>query len=156
VVAIGGTSANENLESTPLAEDGFLYIVDQWGVLYAPRHNLSAYASASVECPDHCLGRLLQRSPGADIGAALQQAHTAFLAADMQTIVAHLRAQTTFYLPAGPGILLCKAIRGVDPRGRVAVFARANTWISDAMRRPDQLPPWPPNPREADCGCSPV
>src|ERR1700675_3200013 len=33
-VAIGGTSANENLESTPLAEDGFLYIVDQWGILY--------------------------------------------------------------------------------------------------------------------------
>jgi alcohol dehydrogenase (cytochrome c) len=33
-VAIGGTSANENLESTPLAEDGYLYIVDQWGVLY--------------------------------------------------------------------------------------------------------------------------
>jgi glucose dehydrogenase len=24
-VAIGGTSANENLEATPLAEDGFLY-----------------------------------------------------------------------------------------------------------------------------------
>ena len=33
-VAVGGTSANENLEATPLAEDGFLYIVDQWGVLY--------------------------------------------------------------------------------------------------------------------------
>jgi len=33
-VAIGGASANENLESTPLAEDGYLYIVDQWGVLY--------------------------------------------------------------------------------------------------------------------------
>jgi alcohol dehydrogenase (cytochrome c) len=33
-VAIGGTSANENLESTPLAEDGFLYLTDQWGVLY--------------------------------------------------------------------------------------------------------------------------
>src|ERR1700675_2767537 len=27
-VAIGGTSANENLESTPLAEDGYLYVVD--------------------------------------------------------------------------------------------------------------------------------
>src|SRR6202140_2887022 len=25
-VAIGGTSANENLQSTPLAEDGFLFI----------------------------------------------------------------------------------------------------------------------------------
>ena len=33
-VAIGGTSANENLEATPLAEDGFLYVVDHWGVLY--------------------------------------------------------------------------------------------------------------------------
>jgi alcohol dehydrogenase (cytochrome c) len=33
-VAIGGTSANENLESTPLAEDGFLYVVDQWGAVY--------------------------------------------------------------------------------------------------------------------------
>src|SRR5277367_5347993 len=33
-VAIGGTSINENLQSTPLAEDGYLYVVDQWGVLY--------------------------------------------------------------------------------------------------------------------------
>src|SRR5579862_8988225 len=33
-VAVGGTAANENVEATPLAEDGYLYIVDQWGVLY--------------------------------------------------------------------------------------------------------------------------
>src|ERR1700722_8475714 len=33
-VAIGGTSVNENLEPTPLAEDGFLFVTDQWGVLY--------------------------------------------------------------------------------------------------------------------------
>jgi alcohol dehydrogenase (cytochrome c) len=33
-VAIGGTAVNENLEATPLAEDGFIYVVDQWGVLY--------------------------------------------------------------------------------------------------------------------------
>src|SRR4051795_4530142 len=33
-VSIGGTSINENLEATPLAEDGFLYVVDQWGMLY--------------------------------------------------------------------------------------------------------------------------
>jgi alcohol dehydrogenase (cytochrome c) len=33
-VAIGGTSTIENLQSTPLAEDGYLYVVDQWGVLY--------------------------------------------------------------------------------------------------------------------------
>ena len=33
-VALGGTAVNENLEATPLAEDGFLYVTDQWGVLY--------------------------------------------------------------------------------------------------------------------------
>src|SRR6202046_5992923 len=33
-VALGGTSANANLESTPLVEEGLLYVVDQWGVLY--------------------------------------------------------------------------------------------------------------------------
>src|SRR6516162_8287026 len=33
-LAIGGTSVNENLESTPIAEDGFLYVTDQWGVVY--------------------------------------------------------------------------------------------------------------------------
>ena len=33
-VAIAGSSVNENLEATPLAEDGFLYVVDQLGVLY--------------------------------------------------------------------------------------------------------------------------
>src|SRR5215472_17378709 len=33
-VALGGTSANENLEATPLVEDGFMYMVDPWGIVY--------------------------------------------------------------------------------------------------------------------------
>jgi alcohol dehydrogenase (cytochrome c) len=33
-VALGGTSANENLEATPLVEDGLMYVVDIWGVVY--------------------------------------------------------------------------------------------------------------------------
>ena len=33
-VALGGTSPNENIEATPLVEDGFLYIPDQWGIVY--------------------------------------------------------------------------------------------------------------------------
>src|SRR5258706_7408129 len=33
-VAIGGTSANANLESNPLGEDGYLYVVDQSSVGY--------------------------------------------------------------------------------------------------------------------------
>ncbi len=33
-VALGGTSTNENLQATPLVEDGFMYIVDLWGIVY--------------------------------------------------------------------------------------------------------------------------
>jgi alcohol dehydrogenase (cytochrome c) len=33
-VALGGTSANEYIEATPLVDDGFLYITDVWGVVY--------------------------------------------------------------------------------------------------------------------------
>src|SRR4030081_3347983 len=33
-VALGGTSAVENLEATPLVEDGFMYMVDLWGIVY--------------------------------------------------------------------------------------------------------------------------
>jgi alcohol dehydrogenase (cytochrome c) len=33
-VALAGGSGNEFIEATPLAEDGFLYITDSWGVLY--------------------------------------------------------------------------------------------------------------------------
>jgi alcohol dehydrogenase (cytochrome c) len=33
-IAIGGTSGKENLEATPLVEDGFMYMTDAWGVVY--------------------------------------------------------------------------------------------------------------------------
>src|SRR5438874_428489 len=33
-VALGGTSATENLQATPLVDDGFMYIVDLWGIVY--------------------------------------------------------------------------------------------------------------------------
>jgi len=33
-VAIGGTAVGENLQATPLVEDGFMYIVDLWGIVY--------------------------------------------------------------------------------------------------------------------------
>src|SRR6202162_4734425 len=33
-VALGGTSANENLEATPPVEAGFMYVVDLWGIVY--------------------------------------------------------------------------------------------------------------------------
>ena len=43
-------------------------------------------------------------------------------------------------LPISLSLWGCRRERRLDPRGRVAVYARANTWINDAMRRPDQLP----------------
>ena len=33
-VSLGGKSAGESLEATPLVDDGFMYIVDSWGVVY--------------------------------------------------------------------------------------------------------------------------
>jgi alcohol dehydrogenase (cytochrome c) len=33
-VALGGSAVGENLEATPLAEDGFLYIVDEYNIVY--------------------------------------------------------------------------------------------------------------------------
>src|SRR5262252_5226851 len=32
-VALGGTSNNESLEATPLVEDGYMYMVDSWGIV---------------------------------------------------------------------------------------------------------------------------
>ena len=33
-VSLGGKSAGESLEATPLVDDGFMYTVDSWGVVY--------------------------------------------------------------------------------------------------------------------------
>src|SRR5258708_10154373 len=32
-VALGGPSNNESLEATPLVEDGYMYLVDSWGIV---------------------------------------------------------------------------------------------------------------------------
>ena len=65
-VAIGGTCGHENLESTPLAEDGFLYVVDQWGVVY------------KIDARSGDAGRIVwrmdpgqEKAPDANRGAAL-------------------------------------------------------------------------------------
>jgi alcohol dehydrogenase (cytochrome c) len=33
-IALSGTSGNEDLEATPLVDDGFMYVIDGWGVVY--------------------------------------------------------------------------------------------------------------------------
>ncbi|HLH96319.1 MAG TPA: PQQ-dependent dehydrogenase, methanol/ethanol family [Xanthobacteraceae bacterium] len=33
-LALGGTAVGENLQATPLVEDGFMYVADVWGIVY--------------------------------------------------------------------------------------------------------------------------
>ena len=48
-VAIGGTSPNEALEATPLVDDGFMYVVDGWGVGLQDRRALRHARPHAVE-----------------------------------------------------------------------------------------------------------
>lgn len=67
-VAIGGTSANENLQATPLAEDGYLYVVDQWGVVYkidARSGDLGASSGAWTPARRNCRCRIAVPRSGA-------------------------------------------------------------------------------------------
>ena len=65
-VALGGTSVNENLQATPLAEDGFLYVVDQWGVRLQDRRPLGRHG------PDRLAhGPQAGKAPLANRGVAL-------------------------------------------------------------------------------------
>ena len=69
-VALGGKAADENLEATPLAEDGFLYMTDNWSMLY------------KIDARSGALGRIVWRMDPdqqmlgtANRGAALCCAH---------------------------------------------------------------------------------
>ena len=77
-VPLGGGSGNEYSVATPLAEDGFLYVTDSWGVLYkidgtsgdAGRimaHGPEAGASAAQP---RCRVREISSSPGAACAAS--------------------------------------------------------------------------------------
>ena len=44
-VPLGGGAGNEWVQATPLAEDGFLYITDSWGVLYRSEEHTSELQS---------------------------------------------------------------------------------------------------------------
>ena len=76
-VALGGTSKDENLEATPLVEDGFMYVVDLWGIVYKidvrsgdagrivwrmdPKQEKTPIANrgAAVICKSTCLSSIL-------------------------------------------------------------------------------------------------
>jgi hypothetical protein len=75
----------------------------------ARKRDLTAFEAFSIEAPDHCLGRLLQRAPGIDLGAVLMEAQRAFFAADAEVVARHADQGSNLYLECGPGLLLCGA-----------------------------------------------
>ena len=80
------------------------------------------------------------KSPGnsSDLTRALLQAADHFLSSDAAVIGKHVDAGEVFYLPCGPGRLLCSPIYC---RPDICLtYSRARTWISDAMASPDQTP----------------
>jgi hypothetical protein len=116
-------------------------ILVRYGLAWVVRkRDLVAYEAFTLEAPDHALARMLQRAPGTDIKAALHQAHHHMFQASAQAVSRHVEEQTRLYLPCGPGLLICEALRASTPSGLVYVFCRGRTWIADNMVRPDQQP----------------
>jgi hypothetical protein len=104
------------------------------------RMELNGYEAFSIEVPDHETARLMQRAPSVNLPRVLMEAQDQFFAADVATVSRHVAHGTSLYLRCGPGLLICEAISGRTPTGIQYWFARARTWISDSMTRPDQIP----------------
>jgi hypothetical protein len=82
---------------------------------------------------------LIQRAPSTDLHDALRQAHHAYFQVDAETVTRHIDNHTSFYLPCGPGLLICEGLRAATSK-YFFVYERPRTWISDDMARPDQRP----------------
>jgi hypothetical protein len=94
-----------------------------------------------LECPDHACARFLERAPAADLKAALFAAASAFTVADQEDVALALVHRDTIYLASGPGAFAAEVIGGkIKDSGRRLVFARARTWLADAMLDNEQLP----------------
>ncbi len=94
----------------------------------------------SIEVPDHCLGRLLQRSPEADLKKILFAAGLQFMHASASEVLDLIDRNTTFYLGAEDGLFVCRGVKAQSDSGQRYVYGRAKTWISSELVRPDQLP----------------
>jgi hypothetical protein len=105
------------------------------------RRDAVAFKSWCLEVPDHASARMLQRAGiGCDLTRALLQATDHFLGAGTAIIAKHVETNEVCYLPCGPGLLLCSPIYCRTPQNKYFTYARARTWISERMVRPDQLP----------------
>ena len=102
--------------------------------------SIVAHSAWAAEIPDHAAARLLQRAPrAADLRTVLFEAGMAFLAADAETIVPFVGQDASVYLPAGDGAFAASIVGAKTTDGqRHFIYARAGTWLSAAMLKPDQ------------------
>src|SRR5208337_4384850 len=93
-----------------------------------------------LEAPDHALGRLCQRAPNADPVAALNGATEAFLAMDIESVVA--LGTDPVFLPVGGGDgFLGNCVFGRTD-GHWRIFGRPRTFLGPAqVNRPPPVAP---------------
>jgi hypothetical protein len=113
-------------------------ILVRYGIGWGKR-TLVCYLAFSLEIPDHCLARMIQRAPRTDLHAALRQAHHWYFAADAEIVSRHADEGSAFYLPCGPGLLIAEALRARTSK-YFFVYGRCRTWISNELARADQRP----------------
>ena len=104
-------------------------------------HSVTCHSAWAAEIPDHAAARFCQRASASkvDLRDGLFAAGLAFLAAEAETVVPLVGQDTSIYLPAGPGAFAATVIgaRTVDGTANY-VYARCNTWLSEAMLKADQ------------------
>jgi hypothetical protein len=93
----------------------------------------------TLEVPDHALGRLVMRSPGADLRAVIHEAHRWALRARVLSPLPP-RDQTVL-LPAGDGAFLSRVIAGrAEEDDEPLIYFRPRTWVPSSRLRADQRP----------------
>jgi hypothetical protein len=100
---------------------------------------ITAHSGWALEVPDHAAARFLQRTTTGDLRNSLFAAGLNFLAADAERVVPLVGTGTSIYLKAGDGAFACTCIGAKTANGeRHYTYARAQTWLSDAMLKSDQ------------------
>ena len=102
------------------------------------RRTAVSTAMIGIECPDHCLGRIAERSPSADLSIALDEAASAWLRLDLRQVIDVGRG--TLVLPAGDGRFLSNVVMGRRKGGGLGMFGRPRTYVSSNQAWDGQVP----------------
>jgi hypothetical protein len=114
-------------------------ILTRFGMAWESKKQLVAFAAFGIEAPDHAVARLLQRAPGIDLAATLLAAQRRFFEADSEVVRRHCAEGSSFFLEAGPGLMIARSVRAETPSGCQYFYARCKTWIGSDMARHDQV-----------------